>query len=108
MENIRIRDGIKSDPQSGIKKSRIRNTGVFRVMRHTSVALAVNSFLGILPPPPNLATGRWALGEEDPPVRATRRCRVIQTVLWIRIRIRIGSGFSGVPGSKAVSETTNR
>jgi hypothetical protein len=61
-----------------MQKSRIRNTGVFRVMRHTSVALAVNSFLGILPPPPNLATGRWALGEEDPPVRATRRCRVIQ------------------------------
>jgi hypothetical protein len=95
MENIRIRDGIKSDPGWNKVGSRIRNTGVFRVMRHASVALAVNSFLGILPPPPNLATGRWALGEEDPPVRATRRCRVkfnlavLQTVLWIWIRTSV-------------------
>jgi hypothetical protein len=76
-------------------------------MRHTSVALAVNSFLGILPPPPNLASGRWALGEEDPPVRATRRCRVIQFSSasesavdpdphWIRMQWDPGSVFGSV------------
>ena len=79
-------------------------------MRHTSVALAINSFLGNLPPPPNIAAGRWALGDEDPPVRATRRCKVIlvffiafrlifsmfQPVLRIQIRINRIHMFLGI------------
>lgn len=86
-------------------------------MRHTSVALAINSFLGNLPPPPNIAAGRWALGDEDPPVRATRRCKVIlvffiafrlifsmfQPVLRIRIRINRIHMFLGLLNPDPIS-----
>jgi hypothetical protein len=47
-------------------------------MRNSTVALAVNSFLGGLrtTAPEIQAAGRWARGEEDVPVKATRRCKV--------------------------------
>jgi hypothetical protein len=52
---------------------------ILRVMRHTTVALAVGLFLGKAPPPPNRATGRWAREEEDMPVKyPTKRCKVIE------------------------------